>query len=294
MRLIHEKLRYDKQFNPKISKMTYSNIRKKTVNPSWEDRHTKVTLDVLQNMKYDDFNVNDEDDFDPTDVLDDDEIKDLERKERLRRKKAKSIANKNQIMPNEKAQGIKNAKRGVQMNQSQISGGRGKIPLTNAQNHKGINQAYDYAQGEIPEKKKAMFGKTRDQRSIRKLSQSYETGGYTRSKPGKGNYYPRSKQTIIKNNLALGVNRHSVNHNKSVHLRRAPGNYGEMNINENYQPASQKKLPMMKKQMRDRMKQIESTNKAKERYNMDGIMLMHEKHINKGLKTLGKSNKSRG
>ena len=39
-------------------------------------QHTKVSLDVLKKMHYTDFNLGDEDDFKPTDIVEDDESDD--------------------------------------------------------------------------------------------------------------------------------------------------------------------------------------------------------------------------
>lgn len=288
---IHEKLRHEKQ-KPVGNKISYSDIKVRNMGiPTWDDKHTKVTLDVLKNMHYSDFNINDDDDFKPTDVMDDDEIKEMEKNEKRRNIKNNSIqkVSVRELAPEEFKQ---KAKRGVQMNQSQMAEYRNKSSFDVTKGStKPINQAYDYTQGGLKAhpSKKDIYIKSRDERSVPKLHQSLD-GDYALNARDQSFKYPGSKQATISKRIAIGGSPGLAKQNKSVHYRRQThGNYS-MNINDSYQMgANTSKLPGMKKQMNERAKQIESTSRAKERHNMDSVMLMHKNQISKGLKAVDKS-----
>lgn len=294
LKQIHEKLRHNKLAQPKENKLNYTDIKIRNMGiPTWEGKHTKVTLDVLGKMHYSDFNIDDDDDFKPTDIMDEDEIKELNRQQKKQKAKhnlSKKLEDANATEPEPRVKNL--SKRGVQLNQSQMSEHRHKSSVQLAHtSHKPINKAYDYAQGASPvTHKKSTVTKTRDERSVPRLAQSFEADYLLSQKSAKAGY-PRSKQAVIKNRLALTGSQQHIKPNKSVHYRRGThGGYPSMNINEAYQVGSQKnKLPLMKEQMKERVKQLESSYRAKERRNMDSIMLMHDKQISKGLKTIDKN-----
>ena len=294
LKQIHEKLRHNKLAQPKDNRVNYTDIKIRNMGiPSWDGKHTKVTLDVLSKMHYSDFNIDDDDDFKPTDILDEDEIKELNRQQKKQKAKqnlAKKLEAANATEPEPRMKNL--SKRGIQLNQSQMSEHRHKSSVHLSQTaHKPINQAYDYAQGSSPApQKKSTFTKTRDERSVPRLAQSFEADYLLSQKGGKGGY-PRSKQAMIKNRLALTGSQQHIKTNKSVHYRRGThGGYPSMSIHDSYQVGVPKsKLPMMKEQMKERVKQLESSHRAKERRNMDNIMLMHDKQISKGLKTIDKN-----
>jgi hypothetical protein len=294
LKQIHEKLRHEKQYKPKGNKMSYADIKIRNMGiPSWDGKHTKVTLDVLQNMHYSDFNIDDDDDFNPTDILDDEDLKELKRQERLRRKKNKSInkiSNRDLVKESPVTKNI--SKRGVQLNQSQMSEHRNRssmdIPKGYMKNLK--NQAYDYTQGGLGPNpsKKNIFTQGRDERSVPKVAQSFDADYSMNARASAAAAYPRSKQAMMKSRLSMGGSTSKIKQNKSVHYRRGNADaYANMNIQENY-GVKNAKLPMMKQQMKDRVRQIENSHRDKERRNMDGIILMHDKHISKGLKTINK------
>lgn len=77
---MHEKLRREK-FGIEAGdiKNTYMGIKSKLMsgfNSVGGRQHAKVNLDVLQKMHYTDFNLGDDDDFRPTDIVDDDDSED--------------------------------------------------------------------------------------------------------------------------------------------------------------------------------------------------------------------------
>ena len=77
---IHEKLRKEKFGTVDLNiKETYQGIKSKLLSGLanlGSRQHTKVSLDVLKKMHYTDFNLGDEDDFKPTDIVEDDESDD--------------------------------------------------------------------------------------------------------------------------------------------------------------------------------------------------------------------------
>ena len=285
---IHKKLRHDKLIKIKgNNNVSYSDIKIKNMGiPSWDNRHTKITLDVLKDMHYSDFNIDDEDDFRPTDVLDDDEIAKLNNpQKRFRKKSSKDKISVTQSMTDQEAKIRVANRRGVQVNQSQLSEGKRKSSLNIPQyKHLPANRAYDYAvnvsgKGDIKSVKKNRVDLTRDERSVPKMAKSLDINAYNAG-------VPRTKQAIVKNRLNLVGSQKNLN-NKSMHYRRPTQENYPMRIHDSYAGVS--KLPYMKQQMNNRVKQIESTNRAKELRHMDNAMKIHDRHIQKGLKTLEKT-----
>ncbi|CAI2367979.1 unnamed protein product [Moneuplotes crassus] len=276
MRLIHDKLRHERKYETKLSKINYSDIKKKqSVNPNWENPQTKVTLDLLQQMHYSDFNIEADDDFKPTDILNNEDAMIVEKGDKARKKIRSNIRLNNTAVISNISHGQSPiSKRGVQMNQSQMSHKRTRSTINVKKIHKPINQAYDYT-----------FGRVND--SNKSMAINHGSGHLINTSPAR--YQPRSKQVMVNRKLNVGKSQENLKQNRSVHLRRPPMVSNSMSLHNGYQPTSQKKLSYMQKQMQDRMKQIESHHKAKERYNMNGIMLMHDKQISKGLKTLNKN-----
>lgn len=279
---IHEKLRHDKLVKPKGNNISYTDIKVRNMGiPTWEGKHTKVTLDVLSKMHYSDFNIDDDDDFKPTDILDDDEINAINNTNNLRKKNKSinKIAVHNFEEPIEPK--VKNInKRGVQLNQSQMADYRNRSALdVSKAPHKAVNQAYDYGLG-AQSSAKNIHKQVRDERSVPRVAQSLDHD-YS------GN--PRTKQATIKNRLALGGSQSVSKNPKSMHYRRATQGNPNIKIQDAYQlNMSQKRIPTMKQQMNLRAKQIESTHRDKEKRNMDSIMKMHDKQITKGLKTVAR------
>jgi hypothetical protein len=71
LKKIHQKLKYKK-----LNNQSYIGIKQKNMGiPSWEGKHSKITFDVLKNMDYNDFNIDDGEDFNPEDILNDEERK---------------------------------------------------------------------------------------------------------------------------------------------------------------------------------------------------------------------------
>ena len=281
------KLRHDKLIKTKGNNVSYSDIKIRNMGiPSWDNRHTKITLDVLKDMHYSDFNIDDEDDFRPTDVLDDDEIAKINNpKRRLRKKSSMDKISVNQSMTDQEAKIRVANRRGVQVNQSQMSEGRHNSSVQVPQHKRmPVNRAYDYAinasgKGDIKSVKRRGVDLTRDERSVPKMAKSFDINAYNAG-------VPRTKQAIVKSRLNLVGSQKNLN-NKSMHYRRpTQANYA-MSIHDSYAGAS--KLPYMKEQMSNRVKQIESTNRAKEIRNMDNAMKIHNRHIKKGLRTLEKN-----
>ena len=284
LRQIHEKLRYEKLTNPNNTKKSYTDIKTKSMGiPTWDGPKTKITLDALNNMHYSDFNINDEDDFNPTDIQDDDEIRELNKKKKIFNKKNKSIT---KMSGREKPleEKLKNiTRRGVQHHQSQMSGHRHNNTMDPSRGViKSINNAYNYAQGKVPPKKGIVYAKARDERSVPRLAQSLEGGNVYK------NAYPKSKQAMINQRLTMGGSQLNNPQNKSVHYRRNTHG-GNSSLTHSYHPGpTSSKAPYLQQQMKNRVKEIESSSRAKERQNMDGIMLMQDNHISKGLKTIDK------
>lgn len=288
---IHKKLRHDKLVNSKNEKVNYSDIKIRNMGiPSWDGKHSKVTMEVLNKMHYSDFNIDDDDDFNPTDVLDDEEIAKINSpKKKLKKKNSLNtdlIVNNSMTDIDQKAK-TSMVKRGTQMNQSQMSEARNKGGIHVTMHNKAINQAYDYGKnssgtGDVKKVAKAFENKARVERSVPKLTKSFDLNAYNPS------IVPRTKQAISSNRLKIAGSQQDLK-NKSMHYRRATQDSYPMKIHDSYTMASKNKLPGMKQQMRDRAKQIESTNRVKEKRNMDSILKMHNNQINKGLKTLDKS-----
>jgi hypothetical protein len=286
LKQIHEKLRHDKLVKPVKNKISYTDIKIRNMGiPNWEGKNTKVTLDVLKNMHYSDFNINDDDDFKPTDILDENDLRELQDQEmRIKRKKNRSVNRQSNLSEHPK----NSAKRGVQLNQSQMAEYRNNSTLAKPI-HKGANEAYDYTQGTMNDAstKKSIHIMNRDERSVPRLAQSFDGDNLYGNKAA----YPRSKQAVISKRLAIAGSHTDIKPNKSVHYRRGThGGYPNIKIEDTYPSGGAGlKLPYMKQKMKDRAKQIENSHRAKEKRNMDGIMLMHDKHISKGLKTIDKN-----
>ena len=187
-------------------------------------------------------------------------------------------------------------KRGTQqINISQLNANRqNKSTIKLSKTKAGqINGAYDYAKGTIggSVSKRDIIAQ-RDERSVPKVSQSFQAD-YLNTNIGSVNN-PKSKQAIIKDRLKLVGSQQDLKKNQSMHYRRSTqSGVGSMNIHDSYTVGlASNKIPIMKQQMKDRVKQIESKNKANEKRSLDNIMLMHDKHISKGMKTIDKRYKS--
>jgi len=74
-----------------------------------------------------------------------------------------------------------------------------------------------------------------------------------------------------------------------MHYRRPTQDNIAIKIHDSYAGMNKNKLPYMKQQMQNRVKQIETSHRANEKRNLDSIMLMHDKNIKKGLKTVDKN-----
>jgi len=200
LKQIHQKLRHDKLLQSQGHKVGYTDIKIKHMGiPTWEGKHAKVTLDVLKNMHYSDFNVDDDDDFKPEYVLDDEELAKLDspkkRKGNTQRSVDKTAA---KLMTDSEPRQKPANKRGLQVNQSQMSEARNK-PTIQVVKHQSINGAYDYAKnpsgmGDIKSVKKEIY-KSRDERSVPKMAKSFDIHAYNH--PG-NDAYPRTKQAMIK------------------------------------------------------------------------------------------------
>ena len=292
LKQIHTKLRHDKLVKPQ-DKVSYSDIKIRNMGiPTWETKHTKITLDVLKNMHYSDFNIDDDDDFKPTDILDEEEIKELERQDR----KAKASKSPKKVIEKGYTDTEQRVKRGTQqINISQLTSSKQNKSSIKLSNNKvgPINGAYDYTQGALGGSQSKRDNLTkRDERSVPKVSHSFQADYLNANLSSIKN--PKSKQAIIKDRLKLVGSQQDLKKNMSMHYRRSTqAQVNSMNIHDSYTVGiSSNKIPKMKQQMKDRINQIESKTNAKEKQNLNNIMMMHDNHISKGLKTIDKRYKS--
>lgn len=244
-------------------------------------------------MHYSDFNIEDEDDFKPTDILDEDEIKELERQNR----KAKASKSPMKIIEKGHTDTEPRMKRGTQqINISQLTNNNQNKSVIKLSNSKvgPINGAYDYTQGGALGGSKSKRDRLvkRDERSVPKVSQSFQADYLNANISSIRN--PKSKQAMINDKLKLAGSQQDLKKNMSMHYRRSTqAQVGSMNIHDSYTAGiSSNKLPKMKQQMKDRINQIQSKTNAKEKHNLNNIMVMHDNHISKGLKTIDKRYKS--